>query len=186
MVLVRVHAPGRYKAEQMTRAAGLAKRSDQFPERRYLGKATVLDRLADARQFLHHHTSSADVQMPDLGISHLTRRQPDIEAGGAQESVRAGGPEPVEIGSATEPDRIVRLLLPPAPAIEHDQHHRSDRRRIGHWPRSRALRRDLTPLPGANKDVRPWRAARALSRPRHSERTRDQARTWRRLWRLGR
>ena len=43
-----------------------------------IGDSVVM--LGDARQLLHHDASGADVEMTDLGIAHLTVRQPDIEA----------------------------------------------------------------------------------------------------------
>jgi hypothetical protein len=81
-------------------------------------------RLADARQVLHHHAAGADVEMADFGIAHLTRRQADILAGGHQQRVRAGGPEPVEIGRARLPDGVVCDFVTPAPAVHDHQHHR--------------------------------------------------------------
>ena len=81
-------------------------------------------RLADARQLLHHDASGADVQMADLGIAHLTVRQPDIEAGGAQEGVRTGLPQPVEIRLPRLTNGIVGDFLAPAKPVEDHQHHR--------------------------------------------------------------
>ena len=47
----------------------------------------------------------------------------DIMTRGLEEGVRAGRPEPVEIRRPRLADGVVRLLLPPAPAIEDHQHH---------------------------------------------------------------
>ena len=106
-------------------ARGLQLR-DQPPERRRAGEAAVLGRLADPRQLLHHHPAGADVQVADLGITHLAVRQPDIAAGRVKERVRAGLPEPVEVRLARLADGIVGGLLAPAEAVEDHQHHRSN------------------------------------------------------------
>ena len=107
---------------------------DQVGERRRAGEAAVLGGLADARQFLHHHAAGADVQVADLGIAHLAVRQADIAAGGAQEGVRAGLPEPVEVRLARLADGVVGGFLAPAQAVEDHQHHRPNRLRHGSAP----------------------------------------------------
>src|SRR6185503_3849827 len=62
-------------------------------------------------------------EMADLGIAHLAGRQPDILAGGAQEAVRAGGPEPVEGRGFGLADRVIGGVLAPAPSVQYHQHH---------------------------------------------------------------
>ena len=94
------------------------------------------DGLADARQFLHHHAAGADVQVADLGVAHLAVRQPDIAAGGVQEGVRTGLPQPVEIRLPRQTNGVVGDFLAPAEAVEDHQHHRPNR-----------LRHDISSLP---------------------------------------
>ena len=130
MVLVRVHAAGRDEAHQMAGAARLGSASIRPVSAGLRGQAAVRDRLADARQVLHHDPAGADVQVADLGVAHLPLRQPDIEAGGAQEGVRAGCQSRSKIRRVGLADGVVGRLLAPAPAVEDDQHHGAGRFRL--------------------------------------------------------
>ena len=85
----------------------------------------VRDRVVDARQILHHQPARADVEMSDLGIPHLPRGQTDLLARRAQEGVWTACPQPVERGRVRLPDGVVGRIVAPAPAVEHDQHHRT-------------------------------------------------------------
>ncbi|EHM02537.1 hypothetical protein HMPREF9946_00953 [Acetobacteraceae bacterium AT-5844] len=67
--------------------------------------------------------------MADLRIAHLPIRQADIMAAGVQEGTRPGGPEAVEARGIGLAHGIVRFFLPPAPAIEDNEH---DGLRNGH------------------------------------------------------
>ena len=134
VVLMRMHAAGRHQAHQMAGAAGRLQLADQLDERRRLGDAAVLDGVADARQFLHHHAAGADVEVADLGVAHLAVGQADIAAGGVQEGVRAALPQPVEVRLARLADGIVGGVLAPAEAVEDHQHHRPNRLRHGATP----------------------------------------------------
>ena len=109
----------------MAGAAGLPQALDQADQSGRLLDLAVGDRLADARQVLHHDAAGADVEMSDLGIAHLPLRQADIRARRAQEGVRAGVPQAVEGGGARLADGVVGRVLPPAPAVQNHQHHRT-------------------------------------------------------------
>ena len=78
VVLVRMHAARRDEAHEMAGAAGLPQPLDQAAQRRRLLDLAVGDRVGDARQVLHHQAAGADVEMSDLGIAHLARRQADV------------------------------------------------------------------------------------------------------------
>ena len=122
VVLVRMHAAGRNKPDQVAGAAAFFQRVDQAGQRRRRLDLARRDGVADARQVLHHHAASADVEVADLGVAHLARRQPDLAAVGAQERVRTAGPQPVECRRPGLADGVVGRVLAPAPAVEHDQH----------------------------------------------------------------
>ena len=146
MVLMRVHATGGNQAEQVAGAAGGLQPPDQIRQHRVFRQAAVLDREADPRQVLHHHAPGADIEVADLGIAHLPIRQADIQPGGAQQRVRTGRPEPVEIRGLGQTDGIVRRVFAPAPAVQDHQHHGTDFLRVGHGPapeRSRGSSRVL-------------------------------------------
>ena len=125
VILVRVHAARRNQPDQVAGAAALLQRLDQAGEGRRLLDLAGRDGVADPRQVLHHDAAGADIEMADLGIAHLSRRQADVAAGGAQERVRPGGPQSVERGRLGLPDGVVGGFLAPAPAVQHDQHHRA-------------------------------------------------------------
>ncbi len=153
VVLMRVHAAGRYEAEQVACAARAFERFDQRCECPRLTDAPVLDCLGDARQLLHHDAPRADIEVADFRVPHLPVRQTDIPARGAQEGVRAALPQSVEGRSPAEPDSVVRLFLAPTPAIQHDEHHRPYLLRLRHLLRSfRAPQSELAPAVPGNKD----------------------------------
>ena len=127
MVLMRMHAAGRDESDQVAGSAGLFQGFDQGGEGGRCGDAAVRDGVADAHQFLLHHAAGADVQVADLGVAHLARRQPDIAAGCVQEGVRAGLPQAGEGWGLRQAHGVVRAVLTPAEAVEDHQHYRSDR-----------------------------------------------------------
>jgi hypothetical protein len=71
MILVGVHAARRDQADQMAGAAGAAQALDQAEQRGGPRNLTRIHSLIDARQILHHDATGADIEVPDLGISHL-------------------------------------------------------------------------------------------------------------------
>ena len=50
--------------------------------------ADVVDRAVDAHQILKEHAARPDREVSDLGVAHLSGRQPDRLAGRAQRGVR--------------------------------------------------------------------------------------------------
>ncbi len=125
VILMRMHASGRYQPDEMAGAAGSPHAFDHALQRGGTVDLAAGDRLVDAGQILHHQPARADVEMADLGISHLSRGQADVLSGGVQESVRTARPQAVERGRARLPDGVVGNIVAPAPAVEHDQHHRT-------------------------------------------------------------
>ena len=80
MVLMCVDAAGRQQAHQVACSARLPQRRDQRGNGRILCQRAIRDRLPDPRQVLHDHAAGADVEVPNFRISHLTRRQPNVQA----------------------------------------------------------------------------------------------------------
>ncbi len=136
VVLVRVDAAGRDQAQQVAGAAGRFQLVDQGAQRRRAPDRSIGNRLGNARQVLLHHAAGADIHVADLGVAHLALGQPNIGAGGAQERVRTGRPEPLEIGRLRQTDGVIFTLLPPAEPVEDQQHHRTNRLRHALLPRS--------------------------------------------------
>ncbi len=122
MILMRMHSPRRHQAYEMAGTAALPQALDQAREGGRSFDLAAGDRRIDARQVLHHETTGADVEMPDLGIAHLSLWQADVFARSAQEGVRTARPQTVESGSASLSNGVVSGLLAPAPAVKHDQH----------------------------------------------------------------
>ena len=125
VILVRMHAAGRCQPDEMAGAAGSPHAFDQALQRGRVGDLAARDRVVDARQILHHQPARADVEMADLGIAHLSRRQADVLSRRAQEGVRTARPQAIERGRARLPDGVVGGIVAPAPAVEYDQHHRT-------------------------------------------------------------
>ena len=80
VILVRMHAAGRCQPDEMAGAAGSPHAFDQALQRGRVGDLAARDRVVDAGQILHHQPARADVEMADLGIAHLSRRQADVLA----------------------------------------------------------------------------------------------------------
>ena len=78
MILMRMHTARRHQAHDVAGAAGLPQAFDQALECGRPCDIAASDRRVDAGQILQHETAGADVEMSDLGIAHLPRRQADV------------------------------------------------------------------------------------------------------------
>src|SRR5262249_19804523 len=88
MVLVAVHSSVRDQPKKMeTRVGSL---SESLFEHRVASQFAVLDRFVDPGKVLIDDAAGAEIQMADLGISHLTIRETDIHTTGAQAAARVG------------------------------------------------------------------------------------------------
>ncbi len=134
VVLVRMHPSRRDQPEQVAGAFRLAELADEPGQRCGLGEAAVGDGVADAHQLLVYHPAGADVHVADLRVAHLPVGQADIAAGGVQEGVWTGLPQPGESGGLGEADGVVLGCVAPAEAVEDYQHHRTNRLRHGTGP----------------------------------------------------
>ncbi len=99
--VVRVHTAGAHEADHVQRPATLASASCGLEQRRTLREAAVRDRRVDPGEVLQHGPSGAEVQVPDLGVAHLPRRQPNRILRRPKDGVRPAGQE-------AAPDRHVR------------------------------------------------------------------------------
>ena len=90
-----------------------------------LARTPTFDRLWSSCPHALLKTSGADVGLPAGQMGNSEVGHLNIGAGRLQQRVRAARPQPVECRRAGEPHRVVGSLLAPAPAIEHDQHHRA-------------------------------------------------------------
>ncbi len=131
VILMRVHAAGRYQPDQMTGAAAVLQFLDEAGEHRRLCDLAAGDGVADPRQVLHHHAAGADIEMADFGVAHLAVRQSDIVTGGVKEPARPGFPQPIEGRRFGLPHGIVGVVLAPAEAVEDHQHHRPPLLHVG-------------------------------------------------------
>ena len=124
MVLMRMHAAGRHQAHQVTGAAVRLEASRSGPaapaavrsrrsrsRRRSRGRSCITTRPAP---MLRWPTSELPIWPP---------RQADVLAGRVQQRVRAGRPQPVEIGRARLLDGVVGGVLAPTPTVQNGQHH---------------------------------------------------------------
>ena len=74
-----------------------------------LEEVAVGDRLGDAREVLVDDAAGADVEVPDLGVAHLARRQADGRPGGVERAVR------VPATSRSKTGVRARLMALPGP-----------------------------------------------------------------------
>ncbi len=65
---------------------------EDLPQDLVLGQGTVLDRLVDPGEVLHHDGPGTEVEMPDLRIAHLPLGEPDGTAAGGELGVRVARP----------------------------------------------------------------------------------------------
>ncbi len=104
-------------------ALGALQRGDQ---RLVAGERAVGDGVVDALEVLAHDRSRAEIEVTDLGVAHLPRRQADVLAAGAQLGVRVLGPQPVHDRRVGLRHGVALALGRQAPAVEDDEAHRRD------------------------------------------------------------
>src|SRR3954451_4855751 len=119
----RVHAPVAHEPDQMDPRP--AHRVDQDLVE---GQRALLDGFVDPRQVLLDHRAGAEVQMPDLAVTHLPLGQPDGSAARRQLGMRVARPQIVEHRGVGELDRVAGSRRGEPPPVEHDE---ADRR-MGH------------------------------------------------------
>jgi hypothetical protein len=117
VVEVRVDAAPGDEPEQMHLPPALEGRT----ERLVLEEGAVGDRLVDPHQVLVEASAGADRQVPDLGVAHLARRQPDRLPRGGERRVWIAPPQVVEDRGRGQRDRVSRARRRAAPPVEHDE-----------------------------------------------------------------
>jgi len=121
MVLVRVHATRRGKAQQMAGAAAPLQDGDQFGQERMPGERAIRDGVVDARQLRDCDAAGPEVHVADLGITHLALGQADEGLGGVDQALRAGRDHAIVVGRARIEDGVVGRVRAMAPAVEDAQ-----------------------------------------------------------------
>ena len=100
---------------------GLAGAGAGREERRALEERAVGDGGVDPRQVLQDRPAGAEVQVADLGVAHLPRRQTDGVLGGSQRGVRPAREQAAPVRHRGGGDRVGgRVAADPEP-IEDDE-----------------------------------------------------------------
>jgi hypothetical protein len=120
----RMHAARGDEPHQVQAPALIPGCAARRAKRLVLHEAAIGDRVVDAGQVLLHDRPGPEVQVPYLGIAHLTGWQPDRLPGRVELGVRIRLPERVEDRCRGERDRIAGARGRDAPAVEDDEHDR--------------------------------------------------------------
>src|SRR5437764_1432276 len=91
-----------------------------------------LDRLVHTHEVLEEDATRADGEVPDFGVAHLARRQPDRLAGGLQRRVRVLRPEAIEDRRVRERDRVSGTGRSASPTVEDDEDYERIRAAVSH------------------------------------------------------
>src|SRR6185437_15714987 len=116
---------------------------DAVADDRVLAERVIEDRVVDARDVHERDAARAEVEVADLAVSHLPRRQAHVWAARADEAVRILGEELGEAWRVGEPNRVVRALGALAETVEDDEHERSRALRIHAAQRSAGISASL-------------------------------------------
>src|SRR6476469_1986394 len=104
-------------------------------QRRVGVKGAISYCRGDANEILHHDAASAEIEVTDLAITHLSFGQTHTEAGCFEQAARSTRPQRVPGGGVGKRDRVSFSLGAVAPAIEYYQRD---------WPRSLCARHYIT------------------------------------------
>ena len=80
-----------------------------------------LDGMVQAHELLHDHTTGSDVEVTDLGVAHLARRQADGLAGGLDGRPGILRHEGVEVGRGGEAHGVCLAGRGPSQAVHDDE-----------------------------------------------------------------
>ena len=123
---VAVHAAVGDEAQQVQRGASSHRLRERVLEHAVGEERAILDGLGDAREVLVNDAAGADVQVPDLGVAHLARRQPHGRPRGLKRAVRVRGQQTVERGGTRLADGIAGTVRGYSPAVHDHQHDRPE------------------------------------------------------------
>src|SRR5438105_1447349 len=105
---------------------------DVLPFRERKVNLLTIDRLADANDVLIDDPSRPNVQMPDLGVSHLSRGKPDRDSRCVERRPRRLAIEAIEARRVRLRDGVVLALFATAESVDDDE---NEERARGHSPR---------------------------------------------------
>ena len=80
--------------------------------------------MIDAGEFLIHHTTRSNIEVPHLGIPHLAFGQPDLGLRGMDEGMRILVPQLIPIRLAGLGDCVVIALRTTAKSVEDNEENR--------------------------------------------------------------
>ena len=123
---MRVDASFRDEAEEVHGAAAILRALEHGPQRRVLEERAVADGGVHALQVLEEDPAGSDRQMPDLGVAHLSGREPDGLTRCRERRVRELAPEPVEDRRSRQLDGVAGTGRSAAPAVEDDERYEVD------------------------------------------------------------
>ena len=118
---VGVHAAVGHEAHHMQGGLTRGDLAAGLDEHLVLKDLASLDGMVQAHELLHDHTSRSDVEMTDLGVAHLTRRQADGLAGSLDGRPGALGHEGVEVGRGGEAHGVRLAGRGPSQAVHDDE-----------------------------------------------------------------
>src|SRR5438270_8317072 len=105
---------------------------DVLPFRERKVNLLTIDRLADANDVLIDDPSRPNVQMPDLGVSHLSRGKSDRDSRRVERRPRRLAIEAIEARRVRLRDGVVLALFATAESVDDDE---NEERARGHSPR---------------------------------------------------
>ena len=88
----------------------------------YLGiieNTAVLARTVNLDKVLIHHASGTDIEMPDLGVTHLSVRQTYVLAARLQLGIRIGFQQFVPVWRRGTMDGICGIFVTDTPAVQN-------------------------------------------------------------------
>ncbi len=156
-VLVERVDPARTDESQQVQTAPVpAGMVDGLAQDRVVEEAAIGNRLADARQVLQDREARAQVQVADLRVAHLARRQAHRLAGRLEPAGRPLGRQPVPGRHPRGHQSVASRIRPDPEAVEHAEDDRA-RPPFAH-PRSSAAARTMPAKRSASSDAPPTSA----------------------------
>ena len=122
---VAVHAPVRHQPDQVEGATPLPQPLNRSIEPETIAEVPVRDRTVDPRDVLIDDAPAAEIQVPDLGVAHLSVRQPHVRTGAREPGAWEFVVQRAKARHVCELDRVAGVGLPDevgvAPPVENDQ-----------------------------------------------------------------
>ena len=119
-----MHAAIGYKTEQVQTAFAGARVFHRLQQNRVRKQFSVLDHQIDAGDVHVNDAASADVEMADFAVTHLSFRQPNVRATGVNQGVGILAQQAVISRLARERDGVGFGFGAVSPAVEDGQNKR--------------------------------------------------------------